>query len=137
MVNFDTAQGKVRGIVRLRETGGGPLGQIKAFGVCQVKLTVASAQIGVIKRGGPVTHTTLLTGTRYGSIPGIPRGGTDVLSAKHHAADSVIRPPNLGSEARGSAVAAREPGGDRVGVVVQRVDPAIAEILEVGIETAN
>src|SRR5437762_1533690 len=113
----------------LREAGGSPLGEIQALRVGQIILARACCQTIGVKRCGAVTNAPDLAGTRGRNVPGVPGGRQHMLSAKQEAPDAIIGPPDLIVETGWSTVI--------VQVVVDRVDPAVAIILEVGVKATD
>src|SRR6266513_2071836 len=127
----DLVQGHSRWIMSLR-AGLRPLRQIQTRCYCGIKLAIACADVR--SEGGCGIVLTQLARTGRGYIPGIPRRREHMLATQHQASDAVIGKANLGIKAGGSTVAI-ECRHRRI--VVQTVDPAIAEILEIGVKATN
>src|SRR5438876_12402196 len=107
---------------RMRRAGERPLRKVMALCVCRIKLTGARRQVGA-EGGRAVTHAANLARPGRGNIPGVPRRGKHVLTAKQNATDSVIRPANLVVVGGWPTVT--------IQVVIDRIKPASAAVMVV------
>src|SRR5689334_10926059 len=129
MVDLHPAQ-REGGLVRVRfgEAALSPLWKVEACGGGQIELTRARWQAGT-KRCRAVAHPTRLACARGRDVPGIPSCRQHVVAANQNTANRVIRPTNLIVKGGRTTV--------HIQVVIDRIDPAVAIVMEVRINAAN
>src|SRR5229473_7439733 len=143
--------------VSLREAGGAPPREVQALGVSQIILAGTRWQTVGVKGRCAVAHLADLAGARYRSVPGKPRSGEDVFATEQDTADGVIGTADLRVERRHAGAAlniGRWVDAAAIGalqlnavrklgrvqnrrVVSERINPAIAIIVKIGVKATD